>query len=376
MDVEAVRKLFPITRQWIFLNHAGTSPLSLPVVEAMAGYAEGALQDGGIGSRFYQRVEEVRRSAARLLNAEPAEITFIKNTTEGLIWVANGLDWQAGDNVVTIAIEFPANIYPWMALSARGVELRMVQPVDGRLSAASLEQAMDERTRVLTISAVQFTNGFRADLAELGRICRRRGVLFCVDAIQMLGALPIDVQAMNIDFLAADGHKWVCGPLSCGVFYIRRELIARLQPVLAGWLCMRNPLDFEHYDFSFVDSACKFDTGSYNVVGIYGLGAALDLVRGVGIEQIGQRVLMLTDRLAAGLRDKGYEVASPRGADEASGILSFSSPHRAAAALRDELERDHQIYLVVRDGRLRASPHYYQTPEEIDALVAALPDAV
>jgi selenocysteine lyase/cysteine desulfurase len=184
-----------------------------------------------------------------------------------------------------------------MGLQNRGVRLKMVPEESGRVPVEHIASAIDSKTRVVTVSAVQFASGYRVDLAALGRICKERGVLFCVDAIQALGAFPVDVRAMNIDFLAADGHKWLCGPEGCGLFYCNQSLLGHLRPVMAGWLCMKDALDFGNYHFEFVNSACRFDTGSYNLAGIYGLGASLAMFLELGIENVASHLLMLTDRL-------------------------------------------------------------------------------
>lgn len=373
VDLGHIRDLFPITRNYNFQNHAGVAPLCAPAAKAMHEYVDRLLEFGDVRSGFYRHAEHVRKSCSELINATPEEVTFVKNTTEGIGWVANGLNWKTGDNVVTTNVEFPANIYPWMGLAARGVKLKMVPEENGRTPADRIADAIDSHTRVVTVSAVQYASGYRTDLAYLGRVCKEKGVLFCVDAIQALGVFPIDVRAMNIDFLSSDGHKWLCGPEGCGLFYINRELLGHLRPVIAGWMGMKNALDFGNYQFEFVDSAKRFDLGSYNLAGIYGLGAAVDLLLAIGIERVSSRVLMLTDRLVQGLRDKGYRVVSSRRPGEASGIVSFISDLHDLEQVRQHLEAEYRIVTAFREKRLRASPHIYNTPEEIDQLVEVLP---
>lgn len=373
MDIRQVRALFPVTRHYNFLNHAGVAPISTRSAEAMRKYIDGLLETGGVGQDFYKRAERVRASAAKLIHSSADEVTFVKNTTEGIGWVAGGLDWKNGDNVVTTNVEFPANVYPWMALDDRGVELRMVAEQDGRAPVERIAEAIDDRTRVLTVSAVEYASGYRMDLTALGELCRERGVLFCVDAIQALGVLPIDVRSMQIDFLSADGHKWLCGPEGCGIFYCRRELLETLKPVIAGWLGMVNPLDFGNYQFEYQQTARRFDLGSYNLAGVFGLGAAIDLWLEVGVDQVSKHVLTLTDRLVERLRNKDYRIVSSRRVGEASGIVSFVSDVHDLAAMRDQLEKKERIVTAFREGRMRASPHAYNTTEEIDQLVDALP---
>lgn len=373
MDINSTRELFPITRNYNFQNHAGVAPLCAPAAEAMQRYAREASECANVRTDFYREVEQVRRLAAQLINAVPEEVTFVKNTTEGLGWVANGLNWSTGENVVTTNVEFPANIYPWMGLQARGVQLKMVPEENGRVPVERIVDAITSKTRVVTVSAVQFASGYRTDLVTLGRICKEKGVLFCVDAIQALGAMPIDVRAMNIDFLSADGHKWLCGPEGCGIFYCNSSLIGHLKPVMAGWLCMVDALDFGNYRFEFLDSARKFDTGSYNLAGVLGLGAAIEMLLDVGIDKISAHILMLTDRMVGKLRDKGYRVISSRRAGEASGIVAFISDVHDHAKIQKHLQAEHRIVIAVREGRLRSSPHLYNSIEEIDRMVELLP---
>jgi selenocysteine lyase/cysteine desulfurase len=198
-------------------------------------------------------------------------------------------------------------------------------------------------------------------------------VFLCVDGIQSLGAFPLDVRAMNIDFLAADGHKWLCGPEGIGVFYVRKELQGHLRPTNIGWMSMKEPFNFDRYHFEFADSAKRYDTGSYNLAGIYGLGGAIEWVQSIGVEAIGRRLLQLTDRLVAGLRGKGYRVVSSRAPGEGSGIVAFFSDLHDPHTVRRHLQAEHRIVLAVRSDRLRSSPHVYNTDREIDQLVEALP---
>lgn len=373
MDLKQLRGEFPITREYVFLNAAAVAPLSRPAAEGVRRYVDHTLRHATIGADFYRTAEQARESAATLLNATADEIAFVKNTTEGIGWVAAGLPWHPGDNVVTANVEFPANVYPWMGLGARGVELRMVREAEGRIPFEDLIQAIDERTRVVSVSAVQYASGFRTDLARLGQVCRDRGVFLCVDAIQALGALPIDVREMRIDFLSADGHKWLCGPEGCGVFYCRRELLDRLVPVFSGWLCMKDALDFGNYRFEFLESARKFDTGSYNLAGICGLQASIDMWLDIGVENVARHVLSLTDQVVSGVESKGYRVISSRRAGEASGIVAFVSGCHDHEKIRRRLQDEHRVIVACREGRLRVSPHAYNTPQEIDRLIELLP---
>ena len=373
MDWKALREEFPITRNYNFQNHAAVAPLSRRCASAAREYLDGAEQRAYLDGGFHERVEVVRGQLASLINANTDEVTFTKNTSDGLSMVANGLSWNNGDNVVTTSVEFPANMYPWLALRARGVEVRTVLEEDGRIPLERIIEAIDSRTRLVAISSVQFASGFRTDLASLGAHCQEKGVFLCVDAIQSLGALPIDVQAMNIDFMAGDGHKWLCAPEGAGIFYVRKEIQGYLRPTSIGWASMKDAFNFSKYQFEFANSARRYDSGTYNLPGIFGLGGALELISEIGIDRIAARILHLTDRLVAGVRDKGYRVVSSRQAGETSGIVAFRSDSHDHERLREHLETEHRIVITVRSGRLRSSPHFYNTDDEIDQLIEHLP---
>lgn len=373
MDIDALRSEFPITRNYNFQNHAGVAPISNRCAAAINEYVTNLQNYTYLKGSFYKHADQVRAQVARLIGAAPDEVTFCKNTSDGLSMVANGLSWQSGDNVVTTNVEFSANVYPWQALRPRGVEVRMVFEEDGRIPLERLIEAINNRTRLVAISSVQYASGFRTDLATLGEYCQSKGVLLCVDAIQSLGVFPIDVGAMNVDFLAADGHKWLCAPEGSGIFYVRKELQGHLKPTCIGWASMKDPFNFDRYQFEFADSARRYDSGSYNLAGIYALGGALELLAELGIEAVATRLLGLTDRLVVGLREKGYRVVSSRAPGEGSGIVAFLSDRHDPHATQRHLQTEHRIVLAVRRGRLRASPHVYNTEAEIDQLINVLP---
>lgn len=377
MTLEEIREQYPICRHYNFQNHAAVAPLSKPAADAMIGYARELSETAYLGGGYYRAAEKVRQSAARLINADPSEVTFIKNTCEGISFVANGIQWITGDNVVSLSMEFPANVYPWMNLESRGVRLIRAQEEDGRVPFDRIARAIDNRTRVVAISAVQWSNGFRVDLTRLGELCKEKGVLLFVDAIQALGVHPIDVRAMNIDFLAADGHKWLTAPEGAGVFYCRRELIGHLKPTELGYMSVRHGYEAEVSHFrpeqDLYDDARRFDSGVYNLAGVCALGASIDLLLKVGVDQVQVRVKQATDLLVEGLRGKGWRIHSPRTASEWSGIVAFSSEKHDSDAIRRHLRGEFRIVLATRLGRLRASPHFYNSKDEIRQLIEALP---
>jgi cysteine desulfurase / selenocysteine lyase len=368
---EKYRREFAVTGKYIFLDHAGVAPIPQRVKAAVGEF----LSESNDGASFHypvwaQQVEVIRRACARLVNAGPDEIAFVKSTSHGLSLVAQGLDWRPGDNVLIFEKEFPSNIYPWFNLKVRGVEVRIIPSRDGRISMHDIEQLMDAKTRLLAVSSVQFSNGFRIDLKETGALCREKQVLFCVDAIQGLGIIPMDVKDCHIDFLSADAHKWLLGPEGIGIFYCRKELAGQLAPALVGWKSVRNEFEFDSPEFLLKTTALRFEEGSMNLMGIFGLGAALDLLFEVGIERIEQRVLDLGDLILQEADKRGYRVLTPRARHERGGNITFLG-NFDPAGIRDAL-REKGIMINARGGGIRVSPHFYNTGQEIAALFTML----
>jgi selenocysteine lyase/cysteine desulfurase len=376
-DWPELRKLFPATKEWAWMNHAGISPISQPVADAMRGYLDRCLNEGSSRTWHGERVDAARAKAAGLIGASPQEVALVQNTGASINMVAQGLDWNAGDNVVMPEVEFPANYFPWANLVNRGVSLKLVPAHGGTVPVEDLLGAIDPSTRVVALSSVQFSNGYRSDLRRIGTHCRERGVLLSVDAIQELGALPMDVEAQCIDFLHAGTYKWILGP-KLGIFYCRRDLIDRVRVTFVGHSSMAEGFDgveradFLPYEWDLWPSARRFESGSPDYGLAYGLDAALQLLLEVGPEAIGRRILALTDYAIEGLRDRGCEVLSPLGAGERSGIVLFRSPRTSAAEVVQRFTQ-HRIRTVPRAGAVRICPHFYNTEEELDRVFALLP---
>src|SRR5579884_2918114 len=321
MDWTDLRRECPVTKRWAYFDHAAVSPLTERAQRALIEYADELAANGVVNDPDrVRRIEAVRRQAAQLLNADPLDIAFIKNTSEGIGIVAEGLRWRDGDNVVTAEDEYPANLYPWMNLAERGVELRRVPSRNGRILLDDLRSAIDGRTRLVSLSFVEYASGFRNDLFAVGQMCREKGVLFFVDAIQGLGVLPLDVQQMPIDFLAADGHKWLLSCEGAGLFWMRRELVEQLHPVGIGWNSVIGSRNFNRLEFRLKPHAGRWESGSPNAAGILALGASLELLLAIGIDALAERILYLTDYLCERCRQAGMRVYSSRRPGEASGI--------------------------------------------------------
>lgn len=369
MDLTAYRAEFPITAEWAYLNHAAVAPLPLRVVRAMERFLH-ARQKGDLGLADSPPItEDTRLLLARLLNASPEEIAFSGCTSDGLNLAAQTLPIEAGDNVILCDMEFPSNVYPWLNLERRGVEVRILPNDGGGLTPHRLAGHLDERTRVVAVSTVQFLSGFRADLPALSRLCHDAGAALVVDAIQSLGVVPMDVRAAGIDILAAQGAKWLMAPIGSGFLYVRRDWIERLQPVYAYWRAVVQPEPYLHYDWTLRGDAGRFEPSSPGVAGLYGLHAALSLLLEVGIERIYRHVLELTDHLLKGLQRLELEILTPLERDRRGGIVTFRTADVAA-----DMERVKQARVCVslREGCLRVSPHFYNTAEEVDRLLNVL----
>ncbi len=373
MNLDRIRQEFPVVQNCTYLNHAAVGTLPARARDAVRAYVADFNEYAASHYRNWEAAIETTRSrSARLINATPEQIAFVKNTTEGLCFAANGIDWRSGDNVVLNDLEFPSNVFPWLNLTRNGVETRMVKSVEGRLSVDSIAEMIDARTRVVSISHVEYGNGFRNDIAAIGALCRERGVCFVVDAIQSLGQTPVDVAEMSIDILTADGHKWLLSPEGIGIFYCAPHMTERLRLYEVGWNSVADAGNYDAYDPTPAPTARRFECGSHKTLGIHALGASLDLLLEVGIETVQKRLRALTDLLVDALRDTGYRVLSPRGESEWSGIVTFNSTVHESEDLHRTL-RSRQIIGARRGGGIRISPHFYNTEEEVLRVVEALP---
>ena len=374
--LDRFRERMPITRKWAYFDHAAVAPLPQPAREAISQWLVEATEEGDTAwQNWSRRMELLRQTAAAMIAADPAEVALVPNTTTGISLVAEGLPWQPGDNVITLANEFPSNIYPWMNLQSRGVETRMV-PVDGgRVELARIEDAIDARTRIVTVSWVGYASGWRIDPAEVAALAHRRGALLFLDAIQGLGVFPLDVQASGIDFLAADGHKWMLGPEGAGLLYIRREHLDRLRPMNCGWHSVLAGSRYDLIEFNLKPAAVRYEGGSQNMVGFTGLNGSLDMLRDLGVgpnaSPVADRVLEIADYAVAKLRALGLPLVSPHEGNHRSGIVTFQTPHAAPQDIRQSLFTA-GIAVACRGGGIRLSPHGYAVEEEVDRLAEVL----
>ena len=370
---QEMRALFPITTRYAYLDHAANAPLATPVRSTMEVYL-GRMTEEPFDLAHWERLRaQVRTRIAELLSVGPESITFTKNTTAGLGLVAAGLDWEVGDNIVAVHREFPSNILPWMGLKRKGVELRLYQPEDGRIDVKAVVRLCDRRTRVLAISAVQFWSGFRIDLGALGTALRGRDVLLVVDAVQAVGGLQLDLSRTPVDFLAAGAHKWLLGPMGGGFAYVGPPMLDRLNPVIIGPESVVRDREYVDYDLTFKPGARRFEEAAPNYPGILGMGAAVNLLLRCGAPAVEEVVLRLADRLRDELPSRGYElVLKPKAPSERSGIVSFRHPRMVPTELHARL-REAGVVIALRGDFLRASPHYYNSDDDLDRLLEALP---
>src|SRR5215471_2308246 len=334
---------FPVRENLLYLNHAAVSPIPRRTADAMKHFADDCLHYGSLHYKEWLDVYDgLRSAAARLIGAGANEIALMKNTSEGIATIAMGLDWKPGDRMVGFLEEFPANLYTWKRLAAKGVEVTW-------LSVSDPLERIEEATRgarLLAISFVQFLSVYRAPIQAIGEICRRNRCIYLVDAIQGLGAFPLDVDTCHIDALAADGHKWMMGPEGCGILYVRRELQDRVEPVEFGWTNVANYADYGSRDMTLWDDARRYECGTLNTIGCFGLKASMEFVLEIGPAAVGPAVQVLGDRIAAGVSAKSYEVMGQRTPETGAGIVSFRKPGQDAAA----------IVASLRSGGIIAAP--------------------
>jgi selenocysteine lyase/cysteine desulfurase len=363
------RDQFPVTERLIYLNHAAVAPLPRPTAEAMQALAQDALDFGSLHyDKWLDTYEKLRVAAARLIGADRGEIAIVKNTSEGIATVAMGLHWHPGDRVVAFREEFPSNYYPWLRLEEHRASVDWLSVTDPL-------EAIDHAchgARLLAISFVQYLSGLRADINAIGEICHRHGCFFLVDAIQGLGAFPLNVQTAHIDALAADGHKWMLGPEGCGILYIRKNRQDSIFPMEFGWTNVAGYHDYSSRDMTLRPDAGRYECGTLNTIGCYGLHASIEFLLEVGIERIAPVVQSLTDQLAEGAIRKGYQLLGDRTPENGAGIIAVHKPGVDSRQVVREL-KERGVIAAPRQGWVRFSPHFYISPEDIERVVEALP---
>lgn len=378
-NIQELRQLFfPVTRNYIYLNHAANGPLPRPVARTLHTYIDDTSNFGSINfARWGEYERGAHRRLAGLINVRPDQVALTASTGDGLMMIAGGLHWQTGDAIISAACEFPSNIYPWLNLQELGIPLHLVPMRDNRIVVEDVLAAITDRTRLLSLSLVEFSTGFRNDIATIARHCHERGIICGIDAVQALGALDLDAQALGIDFLTAASHKWLLSPQTTGLLYVSDHLLAQLHIARRGWFSVDSPFDFFNYEQPLKPGAARFEHSSSNRLPIVGLDAALGVFECIdgGMPAVEERILGLTGHAITGLERLGYPVVSPQAEGERSGIVCFKiHPERQDSSpqqIVDELA-SRNIHVAARSDIVRISPHFYNTIEEIDTLLNAL----
>lgn len=372
MTIEKIRKTFPhIKTNRIYFNHAAIGPLSIPVKEKLNEYLEerssGSIENFGM---LLEAASTAKKRLSGLLGAKKNRIAWTENVSAGLNILAQGLKWKPGNRIILNDLEFPSNVYPFMNLKEQGVEIDIAKSFDGKVDVEDYEKLITPKTKLISISAVQFLSGYRADIKALGELCRSKGIIFCVDAIQATGVIKIDVEEMNIDFLAGGSHKWLMALQGLGYIYITPALMERINQKYVGWLSVKNEWDLLDYKLDLKETASRYHLGTNSVIGIFALSKSLELFESFGIENIEQRILENTHYFIEKLCSEGYNpLLNNVGTKNLAGITTIQIDD--AESIHKKLA-ERNIDSAVREGKIRFAPHFYNTKEEIDKVIEIL----
>ena len=369
-SLQKIRKYFSSMKEKVFLNHAGVSPLCIPVVEAIRNY----LKYRTLGEENFD-VNIAKDLFAQLINAESEEIALVPNTSTGLSIVANSMNYPRNSNVVTTDLEFPSVVYPWLRIGMESnLEIRYVKNIRGRLRLEDFEKAVNDDTVAVIISHVEYGNGFKNDLRAIAEIAHDHGAFLVVDACQSAGAVSIDVKRERVDFLATSCYKWLLGPCGAGFLYIKKDLIEDAEPIFVGWASVKHEV-FETVDLwnntqlFFAETASRFETGTPSLLSYVGAVAALRLILDYGMEKIENRIMELTGYLIERLKEEGFTLQTSEDPSNRSGIVNFR-----VSRPKEKVEELHKRGVVVsaRMNGIRVSPHFYNTEDELEKFLAYL----
>jgi cysteine desulfurase / selenocysteine lyase len=378
-DTDTRHRFFPISKSKIFMAHAAVTALAGPAAEAMSELIRKCSEDFRDFSETLALIQQTRESAGRLLHSSPDEIALLGPTSLGLSLVANGIAWVPGDEVVCYLDDYPANVYPWINLRDKGVVVRFIEPAQiGELTVEAVERTLTPKTKLVALASCSFISGFRIDIAAIGKLLRERGILFCLDAIQTLGAFPTTVE--HVDFLSADAHKWLLGPVAIGVVYVKKELFDLFRPTLLGSWNIKAPNFVAQNQVEFVEGAQRYEPGVLNIPGVAGMKATIDLLLEIGIEKVAERILSIRSRLVFGLVELGFTpLGATTNASHFSGIITVSHPTRDIPSLFKRLSENRVVCSPRQDRQgnhyLRFSPHFYNTEDEVDRVLELLKPA-
>jgi len=375
-QTEIIRSGFPHINQGInWLNHAATSPFSQAVHDAITSYSTNRMHgDIDTWRKDYKIRESIRRHLCSLCSIPNVDdIALVQNTSEGLNIVAQGLPWKSGDRILLNSVEFPSNVYPFLNLNRYGVEIDFIDASNGCITVDQIEAAIQHRTRMVALSAVQFSSGWKSDLHSVGELCKNRNIDFVVDGIQAVGACAIDVEACNIAALAAGGQKWQMGPQGTGFLYLNPQFADKLDPAYVGWLSPSQPWDFFNYEQESAKGARKFEIGTTCSVGQYGYEASLSVLTSLGTEFIESHLLLLTDRIIHFANEAGYPVYGTKIEEHRAGIVVIEIPKNFDADdIAKQLHDRHKVVISARNGRIRIAPHIHNTLADIELCMDAI----
>ena len=364
IDWQKYRSLFPHTENQIYLNHAAIAPMNLRAQSAILEFSEKRLDKHiEFWPEALEKKAHFTELISRMINAPKENIALTPNTSAGLNILANGLVWKKGDRILLNDFEFPSNVIPFLNLQRFGVEIDYVKHRDGTISLNDMVKNIHPRTRLLSISFVEFLNGFRNDLKSIGNICRDHNIIFSVDAIQGLGALQLDVQACGIDFLASGGHKWLMWPAGLGFAYISPRIFDTIHPAQAGWLSLETPFDFFNYSQPFSATAQRFEPGVFSTISIMAAMATLEMMFEIGLNHIEKKILTNTQFLLSKVRDMGLQLFTDPTPEHLSGIITFY--HSRSEELFEYL-KENKVTVSLREGKIRVSPHFYHEPSDLE----------
>jgi selenocysteine lyase/cysteine desulfurase len=370
--IEKARNYFPYLKNGIiYFNHASTGPISIKVKERVEAFLKERSEENIDDYYSFKDVaDETKEMIGEMINCQGDRIAFLDNTTNGLIWLAQGIDWKAGDRIILNDVEFPANVYPFLQLKEKGVEIDFIKSKNGIVTAEEVVESIKPQTKLISISFVQFLSGYKVDLEKIGKVCREKGIIFSVDAIQGLGAVSLDVEKCNVDFLASGTQKWLLGLQGLAFIYVRKELQNKMISAPIGWLAIKNAWNLLDFDLTPKETAERFQPGTLNNLGIYAFNSSMKFFDEFGFEEIERQVLSNSVYFINSLAKIGYKSPLLSLSEEyLSGIVSFKSEN--AQKIFDHLSQK-KIICSLREGYIRFAPHFYNTEGEIDKVVDEL----
>ena len=378
-SIQKARSYFPyLKKEIIYFNHASTAPMSIKVRERIEAFlmerSEEKIDDY---YAFKDVADETKALISEMINCNEDGIAFLDNTTNGIIWLALGIEWNAGDSIILNDVEFPANVYPFMQLKERGVEVDCIKSKNGIVTAEEVIKAIKPETKLISISFVQFLSGYRVHLEKIGKVCKEKGIIFSVDSIQGLGAVRLDVEKFNIDFLSNGTQKWLFGLQGLAFIYVRKELQEKMKSAPIGWLAVNNAWDLLNFDLITKETAERFQPGTLNNLGIYAFNSSMKFLKEFGFDEIEKRVISNSRYFIEEMAKIGYKSPLLSLPDQfLSGIVSFSQKDGIPDGKTVEKIFEHlsnkKIVCSLREGYIRFAPHFYNTKQEIDKVVDEL----